>query len=55
MGRARSRTLCAGNLGPGTLVLQQLLVSVSPPPGGAPQGRHLYIFLTGPSSEARKE
>lgn len=33
MGRAPSRTLCAGNLGPGTLVPQQLLVSVSPPWG----------------------
>lgn len=33
MGPAPSRTLCAGNLGPGTLVPQQLLVSVSPPGG----------------------
>lgn len=24
-------------------------------PWGAPQGRHLYIFLTGPSSKARKK
>lgn len=47
MRRGHSRVLCAGNIGPGTPVPQQLLASVSPL-GGAPQGRHLYIFLTGP-------